>query len=263
MPEIAPAVGPLPTTYAPPRPDFECPVCLEGVCFPLRREDDTYGLRTWMLCECGTLFQPEGQKELPAKDRSAIYKGWEKDSQAWLDRATWLKQLYFPLIEDMLLGRKVLEVRYGHSSSLDWMRDRGWLTAGIDDCPEADPGDHPGQNAAFLGMMPIAPFKKFDLIWLADSIQEDPHPALALNKAMGLLERNGLLFVSAPDTSFLHRVSPKAYGHWDPVGNRLMMRGEAFAKLAEQAGFETVLLRKSASRCGFLHNAHHWIGRKR
>jgi len=235
---------------------------LEGVCFPLRRQDDAYGERVWMLCECGTLFQPEGQKALPAKDRSAIYKGWLKDSQAWLDRATWSKQLYFPLIEDMLLGRKVLEVRYGHHTSLDWMRDRGWITVGIDDCADADGGDHPNQSTGLMDMMPMPPFKAFDLIWMADSIHEEAHPAPTMNRAMSLLERNGMLFVSAPDTSFIHRVSPKAYGHWDPVSNRLMMRGETFARLAEQAGFRTVLLRKSASRCGFIHNAFHWIGTK-
>src|SRR3990167_3507561 len=93
--------------------------------------------------------------------------------------------------------------------------------------------------SGFTGMLPMPPFKAFDLIWLADSIHEEAHPAPSLNRAIGMLERSGMLFVSAPDTSFIHRVSPKAYGHWDPVANRLMMRGETFARLAEQAGFAT------------------------
>ena len=248
-----------------PLPALEtCPICMEYACFPWSAEADGVK-RMWMLCECGTFFQVKGQEPLKEKDRTPDVEALKDDKARayWLDRSTWMKRLYFPLIEDMQHGRKVLEYRFTHADTLEWMRNRGWLPVGVDDCPAVDAGDNPNQSCAFMDVCMVDPFRRFNLIWMADSIQSMEHPGPALLRAYGMLEKDGLLFVSAPDVSFFFRAHPERFGHFDPTANRLLMRGEGFAKLAERLGFETVLLRKSASRCGVVYDQFHWLGVRR
>ena len=252
---VLPADKPVKPTPEP------CPVCREVVLFPFVRDDDTYGRRIWMHCECGTLFQVAGQKPIPPEDRSETYtKHWIRDTQWFNDRSNWLKRVYLPLVEDMIQGRKVLEARYIHHISLDHFRERGWVTYGLDECKAAVPGDHPHAEQTIMDWKPKVPFLKFDLVWMADTIQSYEHPFPVLAKAYSLLEHHGLMFVSAPETDFLHRVGPRDFGHFHPAANRIMLRGETFAKMAERVGFHTMLLRKSASRAGMVWDQFHWIG---
>ena len=246
-------------------PDFHiCPACREIVRFPfVRRYADLNIDVIWLLCECGTLFQAHGQDEFPAQDRVKLYQDWSEDPVWFNDRSTFLKRIYVPLMEDMQPGRKFLEYRYAHHVSLDWMRERGWLPYGVDECEAALPGDHQHQSCDFMDMALIEPWRKFNLIWLTDCIQKYEHPFPVLAKAYSMLEKHGLMFVSAPDTDFIHRLGPKFFGHFDPSANRLMMRGESFARLAERVGFNTIFLRKSDSRAGLVNDQFHWIGQRK
>jgi len=218
-----------------------------------------------MLCECGTFFQVSGQAPLAPEDRTKDIERLadQKLRGEWLERYTWNARLYLPLIEDMQFGRKVLVYRYAHKDSLEWMRDRGWLPVGVDDCPAADPGENPNQGCDFMSIVPVEPFRRFNLIWMQDSIQSVSHPGPLLLRAYAMLEKDGLLFVSAPEVSFFFRVHPERFGHFDPVANRLLMRGETFAKVAESLGFNVILLRKSASRCGIVNQQFHVILQRR
>lgn len=216
-----------------------------------------------MWCECGTSFPAPDQADPPKQEYKPEYDKAYLTGRGARAMFEYQKRVYMPLIEDLTYGRRFLEVGYVGPYGLDFVRERGWVPFGLDICRGADPGDHRHAYGDFLRHEFKPPLSQFDCVWMGHVIEHFPNPPVALARAYDVLDSSGLIFVSSPDTDFLHRVGTRSFGHFHSGEHTVLYRVETFAKIAEKIGFTTVLARKSAVRRGTTWNEFHYIGQKK
>jgi len=253
-----------------------CPICGVETIRADAIEDGKSGDRSlWFECQCGVWFQsepPTGERVYDDKYIAALAEG--KSSK---DRYEYMLRLYAPLIEELTFGRMMLDVGFCVPYILAEMRRRGWLTWGIDVNPALT-----GKGNIYRGDFLNYDFsisnesvkeatgkekvdREFDLIWMGHVLEHFENPLAAIQKAHGLLETKGVLFISTPDVEFIYKNTVAGWPHFKKREHYIMWSERALVRELERAGFDIIMKRRNfSSRFMSWFDLHiiaqkHWI----
>lgn len=232
--------------------ETRCPMCNHLIATQYTMQSERGDKIAYYLCGCGTIFHKE--KVDHAKFNQA-YLDKMREAKFFKDKLLLWQRVYLPLIEEHTYGRQLLDVGYGFSEQLDNLKQRGWLTEGID---LIDSGSMVGdfESYDFQG-------RRFDVLILNHTFASFNEPAKALAKAVSLVRSGGLLLMFAPDTSLCLEFGYGAFGHWSPENKTMMSLDQTMHQLT-RLGFERqplVSIRNLDKR--FLYfNDYHLIMRK-
>src|SRR3990167_2085111 len=198
----------------------------------------------WHFCRCGSIFHP-------APIDSAVFRnGYYDRLLATIthgdleERYEHLRRCYLPLIEEVVWGRRFLEVGFLIPSHLEALRTRGWVTKGIE--LSKVNGQLHGNFETYEFRLP--PEARYDLIWMGHVLQCFNTPIETLAKAYGLLKPGGGLFVSTPDAEQVWDTGVTEYGHWNPKEMHVFFSERELVRQLTWLGFDVVFRIKNRSR---------------
>ena len=195
------------------------------------------GKTQWFQCRCGCFFHCERRdtgkiwcKEYRDKLANAV----KRDVKRYPQRVDYLIRMYMHLIEELTYGRQFLDVGFTIPSFIDKMKERGWISTGIDLIP----------NDYLTGDFITYDFgiNRFSFILMNDVLQCFDDPIAALQKAYNLLIPTGVLLVLTPDTEILPMLHhPSEFGHFGPVVHRCLFSRRQLIKSVEKIGFDRIM----------------------
>lgn len=204
-----------------------------------------------MICPCGTLFHKKGiKKDLYSKDYAVKYLQGKKIEE----RFDYFVHCYAPVIEEMTMGRKFLDVGFTLDRNIEEMKRRGWVSTGIELF----------ENPYIQGDFEKHDFKKerYDFIKMGHVLECLDDPIRALAKAVFLLEPRGVMFVSCVDAEALWHVGMQNFGHWGSQERWWYPSERQFVKIAESLQLKVVMRRKNFGRRFSEWNDFHLILQK-
>ncbi len=237
----------------------KCPVCgvdTNYVYLVHESKADVDG--KWYRCQCQVIFN----SDIPIEHTydSAYIKDF-LDSKEYEYRAHHAARTYAPLVEELTLGRMFLDVGYTGTAVIDYMKDRGWLTWGIDNNNDAIGnknlyrGDFmtydfspATKDAGVQKMIDDGKIKRrFDVIWLSHVLECTPSPRLAIERISELLQPDGVVYIATPDIDFINKTGVSSFPHWDARNHHVMWSEPALNREFERAGFKTIMSRRNYS----------------
>ena len=240
-----------------------CPVCLQlmSVRRSLKTSRNSEEVTHWYECYCPGFKHGHvilNQKQEP-QERDYIKEyaggGWKQRK-----RAEYGVYVYFPLIEEITYGRKMLEIGPTLPYVLRKARDRGWIVTGMDlhvarksergiEIIEDDFETHDFKE------------RKYDLIWASHVLEHFKDWKMAIEKIWALLRPEGIAFISSPDVSLISKTGVISWGHWD-ARHKVMFRKDCFNQEMEKVGFNNILLRTNEAPRHVSKNDFHGIWKK-
>ena len=221
--------------------NMRCPICarVQGVCHSIRYTDEL--VVDWAQCYCGTMFHKE---PIQASVWNEEYRKTWKEMKGIEERMDYWTRIYAPLIEDSIMGRKMLDVGYTHPTLIEAMGKRGWVSTGIDLIPDSImTGDFEEYDFGFK-----AGDQKFDLIVFSHVLESMKNPEAALKKAHGLINRESVVFISMPDPQMIFMTGAQNFGHLNALEKRCLISRPELEKMAQRCGFDVALSRTNTSR---------------
>jgi predicted SAM-dependent methyltransferase len=212
-----------------------CPVCGKNVCHYYNVKPINFdGMVRFHHCGCGVLFRD--------KEGNFPYTDKPERNPKQTARFKYLVDTYFPLIEEITFGRKMLEVGYGFNPYImRYARDRGWVCTGI----EVDPKKSKEKGIELIKGDFTDP-RKFDLILMCHVFEHFRQWQYALMKAHELLRPEGVLFITSPDASLLNEYGMKQFT-WGDASHRILFSNQAFTREVERLMFQRILIRTNKS----------------
>lgn len=228
-----------------------CPACGEGVACSYQIIDKEGEQTSWCMCVCGTIFH-QGEVDMSIYQNG--YAGKYADTKFIDDRFTHIERCYFPLIEEMTMGRKFLDVGYTLDNHIQNLQKRGWIATGIEVF----------DNPYIVGDFETHDFgkQKFDCIKLGHVFEIFKNPVGALYKAASLLNKRGVLLIMAVDGEAMWHTGMQRFGHWSPKEKWFFPSERQFLKIAQTFQLDAVLHRKNFSRRFLEWNDFHVILQK-
>jgi len=236
----------------------KCPVCrsLVGIRYLIAgNESEVY----WYHCQCGTLFNVEDVNPLDVFN-SEYRDEYRKKFGEFNKRADYFIRVYGQFIEEMTLGRTFLDVGHCVQDLSEMLHVRGWGGVGIDLIPDDRmiAGDITGDFETFN-------FEdtKFDFINMGRVLQCFKDPVAALEKAAGLLNNSGVLFIQHPRVEIIHEPNGiQEFGYLDARENRAIMSGRMIERVLDPHLCRVMMHENIMDR--FIGgNDAHWIFQKR
>ena len=235
-----------------------CPVCPgESVSNYVYKMQDskTKIISYWNRCRCGVVWQhkyPEGVKQFYGK---GYIDALVEDKEKYADSCYYYARVYAPIIEEMMFGRKLLDIGYTSPYNMDGFRVRGWVPYGI------EVNDLASESARLVkGDFETHEFggeEKFNLIWMNHVLENFRDPVKALAKARDLLNEDGIIFIATPDTDMIMTNSQAAFVYWREKEHYIMWNRQALTKKLEELGFEVILSRRNhEARFTYTDNIH-------
>lgn len=179
----------------------------------------------YFFCRCGVIYhdRPVDQKRFTPGYLAKI-----REAKFFQDRIDYPRRVYMPIIEEATYGRESLDVGFGFPENILNMRDRGWLSDGIDLI----------KNDYITGDFEKFEFKDmYDLVILHHVVGSFSDPEKAIEKAAALVKPGGVVFVMAPDAGSAIETGFKDFGHWG-IENRTMYSLENMKNSFFKNGFE-------------------------
>ena len=235
-----------------------CPICGISTTYMYKVcEVDKNIVGTWRKCQCGIIFQ----EELPIHDcYNKVYRKKYEDAKEAKQRITHAAYVFSPLIEETTYGRMMLDVGFNTSHIMDYFKERGWLTWGID-CNK----DLVGEKNIYKGNFETYDFspniteeklkelgikkvdRTFDLIWMSHVLEHFNDPLAALAKARDLLAPTGVIYIAVPDIDFITKTGIPRYPHWKKNEHYIMWTERALVRELERLGFDIIMKRRNIS----------------
>jgi SAM-dependent methyltransferase len=170
-------------------------------------------------------------------------------------------RIYAPIIEELTYGRMMLDVGYCVPNNMEFFKERGWLTWGIDQNKETGGSgsfyrgdfttydfDLPARSKDLQELVGGDKIKRtFDLIWMSHSFEHFNDPVTVLRKAHDLLSETGVLYISTPDIDFINKTGVPGYPHWKKDEHYVLWSEQALKREVEKAGFKVVMSRRNFS----------------
>lgn len=231
-----------------------CPVCGRPTILArsVAESHDIDDSALWYFCLCGVVFQ-EKPHVPELKDNQYILN--HKEIKEYDDISIHLGKTYGSIIEEATYGRKMLDVGFSVPNNMNFFKERGWITWGIDnnkDIKETDyiiNDDFETTEKLYKG--------QFDLVWMAHILEKFQDPIRAIYKAKEILEEGGVLFIETPDIDFMHTMNMSDWQHWKRKENYIMWSERALCRELEKAGFNILVkYRNYYKRFGYYHNLH-------
>lgn len=237
----------------------ECPVCGNLMNNPIRlfTMQSPKEKTLWYHCQCSQpykgsiIFNPhpsdEHYEDFKKELRSLGWKG--RDSREYF------VHVYFPLMEELTFGRKIIEVGYCLPYILRKARDRGFICTGMD--------LHMARSSE-RGIEIIRDdfethefkFRKYDIIIMIHVIEHLKDFRAAIKKIWNILRPEGVVFIASPDAGLYSKTGLVYWGGWD-LRCRTMFSMDSFNFLMEQQGFANIMLRRNeGARFGHNNDFH-------
>jgi len=227
-----------------------CPVC---------RNETINGMKitgfetlNWARCSCGVIFQEMIEEKTISNDYLEQYK----QKKFYESSAQYPVDVYFPLIEEITFGRRLLEVDSLDLEVCNAAAKRGWITFATS---EKELTGTSVWTDKFLNIKD-APETKFDCIYVYHWIEKLINGE-SLRKLHDWLNPGGVLFLATPDSHYVDEIGVVNFGHWFKENNIIFSRA-AMKKELEKAMFEVVLLRGNPSNRFLKCNDMHIIARR-
>jgi len=233
-----------------------CPVCDEPPGQGLFVKD---GFRHVRCPGCGLIYVSlilrEDVMEKYWREELAWSSVLNSSPQMELDR---LKYLYgLELAEDLLGGRRLLDIGSGPGGFVRVAGERGWESTALELNVESSKRlEAEGFKVIVrnLEMSDLTPHS-YDLISLWEVLEHLADPRLVLREAQRLLSPKGLLLLLVPNaaslvTRLLHEKSNTFGGH----SHLNHFNAEALTRLTEAAGFEIIELETVITELGTINN---------
>jgi SAM-dependent methyltransferase len=224
-----------------------CPICGARQITHYEVSDAEDKKTMWFHCHCGTIFHDEGI------DKAAFNLDYMKDYQdkRGVDvRCDYILRTYLPLIEEMISGRKFLDVGFTVPYNILTLKERGWVSTGIDLIPND-----------FI-TMDFERFQfedKFDFIYMGHVLQSFEDPIHALGSAFSMLNKNGILMLTTPAPELVHFTGLREFGHWSSKHAHVYISEKELKRLTLGMGFEWILSRVNFSQRFMTWNDRHLI----
>lgn len=204
----------------------------------------------WMHCGCGSMYQPI-PKASQAVYTQKYYDKW-KEQKMIVGRHSHLVRTYFPIIEETVWSREMLDVGFGLPYVMEEAQDRGWISTGIDLSANADNGliDDIIREDVMEWKPPMVHkaeeiTKGWDLVWCHHVLEGLGNPREAILKMHELTNNNGILFIATPDPTFVSKAGRKQFVHFTPQEVNFMWSMESLCKFLEGNGFEVIMQRRN------------------
>lgn len=240
---------------------LHCPVCGVDTNYVYCTMDkDNSDKAFWFRCPCGIIFQ----RDPPAHNGyDEKYIAGYAGAKEFVLRNQHAARTYVNLIEELTYGRMMLDVGFCSLVNMDFFKERGWLTWGIDVNPTLTgkgnlyKGDFMAydfeptvQNEELKQMITDKEIHRtFDLIWMGHVFEHFADPIAALNKAFNLLSPDGVLYISTPDIDFIAKTGVSTFPHWKKNEHYIMWSEPALKREVERLGFKVIVSRRNfASR---------------
>lgn len=230
-----------------------CPICGVDTIIAHCIEDQKENRGIWYRCDCGVVFQDHYPESLDIYDEAYIVN--IAEGKQIKDRQEYLVRVYGNIIEECTYGRMMLEVGYCNPFIINAMKERGWITWGIDINPTLT-----GKGNLYQGDFLTYDFtipgkevgeekldRKFDLIWMGHSLEHMSDPLKAIEKAYDLLDQKGVLFISTPDIGFIQHQTMPGWAHLKSKEHYILWSERALCRELESRGFNIIVKRRNFS----------------
>ena len=241
-----------------------CPICPgESVSNYVHKMQDSSSkdISYWNQCRCGVVWQHRYPDEVKKYYDKEYIKVLLEDKVKYSDSCYYYSRVYAQIIEELMYGRKLLDVGYMSPYNMQAFSIRGWVPFGIEVNPDASEsnrlikGDF--ENYEFPDRM------KYDLIWMNHVIENMKDPVAALKRTFDLLTPNGTVFIATPDTDILYVNSSGSFKYWAEHENYIMWNKDSLSKKLEEIGFEIIVSRRNTDVRFTYTNDLHLIAQKK
>lgn len=228
---------------------MNCPICNREVQINFEVTEEVSPI-DWYVCMCHTMFNCV---KVDKKFFGKLYKKrWESRTDM-KERFEYLQRMYLPLIEEMTFGRKFLDVGFTLQYGMDYLKERGWITVGID----LIPNDHiQGDFETFK--IP----ETFDYINMGHCLESFSDPVKAIEKAYSLLNRNGFLLITHPNPEMIFEIGLQSFGHWNYKQNKIFISKNKLEEICKRIGFDVVVSYRNISQRFVMFNDLHLLLQK-
>jgi len=225
---------------------MRCPICSRETAINFQVIEEVRPIE-WNICMCQSMFHAI---KLDKKFFGKLYlKKWEAMPDM-KERFEYLQRTYLPLIEEMTFGRKFLDVGFTLPHAINYLKDRGWITVGIDLVPnEYIQGDFETFDIP----------ETFDYILMGHCLESFENPQKALVKAFSLLNKNGFLLITHPNPEMIFEVGLQNFGHWDYKQNHTFISKNKLEDIAKRIGFDVIASYRNISQRFVMHNDLHLL----
>jgi len=229
---------------------MKCPVCNRDVQINFEVTEEVSGI-DWYVCMCHSIFHTMSHDK---KFFGKLYlKKWQRRSDM-KERFEYQQRMYIPLIEELTFGRKFLDVGFTLPYSMDYLKERGWVTLGIDLVPNKFiQGDFETVNIP----------DSFDYINMGHCLESMDDPAKAIRKAYYMLNPNGLLMITHPNPEMIFEIGLQNFGHWDWKQSKTFISKTMLEDIARRAGFQVIMSHRNISQRFVMHNDLHLLLQKK
>lgn len=233
-----------------------CPICSIKTNYAYNI-DDGKEKSLWYKCPCGTIFQ----KNIPDHD---VYTNEYAEGLIDVKLGDLVNihsaRTYVTLIEELVYGRKMLDIGFGVTHTMDFFKNRGWIPFGIDILEK-----YKGRENITTDNFET--YEKFDdyydLIWLSHVLQHFKNPIEALQKVYYLLPEDGVIYIATPDINFIYKSGIPGWGHFKKREHYVMWNEMALCRELKRIGFDIVMKRRNFSKRFTAYYDLHIIAQKR
>lgn len=223
---------------------MRCPICNRDVYINFEVIEEVMPTE-WGSCMCGTVFHENG---IDKKFFGKMYLNKWANMPDIKERFEYLQRTYLPMVEEMTFGRKFLDVGFTLPHTIKYMRERGWVSMGIDLVP----------NDYIRGDFETFDIPEtFDYINMGHCLESFHDPVRALRKAYILLNYNGLLLITHPNGEMIHELGLGKFGHWNFKQSHRFISKRKLEDIAKRIGFDVILSRRNISQRFVMHNDLH------
>lgn len=218
-----------------------CPICQSYVCHVYYMQDSSTKRKSkWFSCSCGVVFNSV------KPDKVYDQKYWMENNKPDKGRVTAFEypvNIYAPIIEELVYGRRVLIVGRPNTYQEDALAYRGWVPTVIDKNTCLKTIDN--IIASDFETYQFSKDVKYNMIWLYHTLECFNNPVGALDLCKNLLAEDGILFIGTPDTDFINTRSSACFIHWKPDQNHIMWNRRSLTTYLEKLGFNVILARQN------------------
>lgn len=232
------------------QPGEYCPICDEPVATKwLVKEKDRNV--AWKYCGCGCCYNEPVDKAFWTKE----YQEEFSEQKAIKRSMEYSVKVYAPIIEEMIYGRKFLDVGFCIDHRIQEFKRRGWIATGIDLI----------DNDFIRGDFETFDFGDltFDCIWMGNVLECFDNPLNAILKAWNMLRPRGILYLSAADAEQIFYLGYQSWGKWKSKEHNIYFSERKLKDELKRMGFDIVMAWKVYSRRFPSWNDMHIIAQKR